>query len=153
MKSNLRKKNLIRPALQLKITLVFMATSAALMALMGYLSVWLLTDDSKGMPGENEKLVGEVMPVLLDAFLISMALLVPVTLVVGVLATFLIAGPIYRFEQFMRSTLANDQPEDCKLRKGDELHEFCELLNEVTRPLRSGDQEATTSDDQTSRAA
>jgi hypothetical protein len=61
-----------------------------------------------------------------------------VTLVVGILATFLVAGPLYRFEQFLRASLNGENPPDCRLRKGDELSEFCGLLNDATRHLRTG---------------
>jgi hypothetical protein len=136
MNANQRKKNLIRPTLQLKITLVFLSTSASLMALMAFLTIWLLTDDSAGAVGGSSQVLREVMPVLLKAFLISMAILIPTTLVVGVLATFLVAGPLYRFEIFLNSIRNGERPSDCRLREGDELQDFCKLLNEATRPLR-----------------
>ncbi|MFT7670477.1 MAG: hypothetical protein ACI8X5_003186 [Planctomycetota bacterium] len=136
MRRNLRKKNLVRPVLQIKMTLAFMATSAVLMALMGCLVIWQLTDSSGSDPMFSDRVLSEVMPALSSSFVITMVLLMPVTMVVGVLSTFLVAGPLTRFEMFLKSVKAGENPADCKLRDGDELGEFCALLNDVTRPLR-----------------
>lgn len=134
---NLRRKNLICPKLQLKMALVFVATSACFLALMGYLCAWLLTGESFASPSEAARVQERVFPILIQAFVISMAVLIPATLIVGILATFLVAGPLYRFEQFLNAVRRGENPPDCRLRKGDELHDFCELLNEVTQPLRT----------------
>ena len=136
MKRNLRKKNLIKPALQFKITLAFMATSASLMCLMAFLVILFLTDEGGGKFGVSDQVLDQVIPVLTRSFIITMVLLVPVTLVVGVLATFMVAGPLRCFERFLERVRDGEKPADCSIRKGDELGEFCELLNEVTRPLR-----------------
>jgi len=152
MTSNKRKKNLIRPSLQLKITGVFMATSAAHLAVMGYMMIFFLKDGT----GPTQAISDEVFPILVQTFFITLAVLVPATLVVGILATFLVAGPLYRFEAFLRSVQAGEKPADCRLRKGDELQGFCELLNDVTRPLRAEEtrsSEKETSSEQLSSAA
>jgi len=137
MKPHRRKKNLILPALQMKMTVVFMASSACLLALMGYLCTWFLTSKAFASPSEAARIQDQVFPILINAFAISMALLVPVMLVVGILATFMVAGPIYHFEQFLRATLRGENPRDCRLRQGDELSGLCELLNDATRHLRT----------------
>jgi hypothetical protein len=72
-------------------------------------------------------------------FVISAAVLLPLTLSVGIVATFRIAGPLHRFETFLRAIANGEKPADCKIRRGDELQEFCTLLNDVTAPLRTGD--------------
>ena len=80
----------------------------------------------------------EWMSILLSKLLIALALLVPLTLAMGVLMTHKIAGPLYRFEMFLNAVMDGEHPEPCRLRQNDELKDFCELLNEVTEPLRNG---------------
>ena len=55
---------------------------------------------------------------------------------VGVLFTFRIAGPVYRFEQFLSAVVRGERPRDFRLRKGDQLTELAALINDATRPLR-----------------
>jgi signal peptidase II len=63
-------------------------------------------------------------------------MLLPLTIAVGILVTFRIAGPVYRFEQYLKSVLRGELTGPCRIRKGDEFHELCELLNQVVSTLR-----------------
>ena len=67
----------------------------------------------------------------------SYGVCLPLTFCVGVVVTFRFAGPIYRFEKYLKALARGEQVEECRIRKGDELQEFCKLLNEATAPLRS----------------
>jgi len=129
---NQRKKNLILPGLQLKITLVFLTTSIAMAVLMAYVTVLTVADQTVG----NFEVLPAVLPSILKAFAITLAVMVPITVLVGVLATFLVAGPVYRFKMFLQSIINGERPADCRLRDGDELKGLCELLNVATAPLR-----------------
>ncbi len=62
----------------------------------------------------------------------------PIMLAVGILVSFRVAGPLRRMREFLRATLEGEAPEELHLRSGDELHELAGLLNQVTRPVRSG---------------
>jgi hypothetical protein len=55
---------------------------------------------------------------------------------VGVLSTFRIAGPIYRFEQYLRQVVKGEAEGPCRIRDGDELWDLCDLINQATAPLR-----------------
>lgn len=139
MGRNQRKKNLIRPVLQLKLTLVFLATSASMAALMAYLVVNSLEGRTIG----DTEVLPALLPALMRSFWITVAIMIPATLVVGILATFMVAGPLHRLELFLKAVIAGERPADCHLRDGDELQSFCDLLNEATAPLRvaeSGDE-------------
>jgi len=59
-----------------------------------------------------------------------------IPLVFGILLTFRLAGPIYRFEQYLRSVARGEQIGPCKIRKGDELQFLCDAINDATEPLR-----------------
>jgi signal peptidase II len=56
--------------------------------------------------------------------------------VFGILITHRIAGPIYKFERYLESIARGEEQGDCKLRKGDELHDLCERLNTAVRALK-----------------
>jgi len=127
-----RKQKLILPALQLKVTAVFLATSLVMLTLMGLFLIRSLTEKA----GADSATLDEVLPVVAEAFLFTLAIAIPLTLFIGVLATFLFAGPIYRMQRFLEETKAGNSPDDCFLRFGDELQDFCKLLNETTETLR-----------------
>ena len=67
----------------------------------------------------------------------SFAVVMPLSFAVGVLITFRVAGPVYRLERFLSEVLRGEKPADCRLRKGDELHELCALMNRATAGLRA----------------
>jgi len=141
--SRLRRKRLINPRVQLRLTAIFLllsllatvgvalALSLSLMDLMQHdgLDKHTLADGWVGIVIENVGLVALV--------------LVPLCVLVGIRATFPILGPLYRIEQFLRAVRDGSHPEPCRIRKGDEFQELCTLLNEVTAGLRAGQREPT----------
>ena len=85
---------------------------------------------------------------------ISAAVFLPLTLMVGVLSTFRIAGPLYRFEKFLLAVQNGENPGDFTLRSGDELKDLAALINSSTRPLRrEGTEESTTDSDDRAASA
>ena len=72
----------------------------------------------------------------LEILAVSFGMLLPLTIAIGILVTFRIAGPLYRFERFLELVIRGEQVGPCKLRNGDELQDLCDLINEATRPLR-----------------
>lgn len=89
------------------------------------------------LPHDSTLLMEQVNGLLFRVLGISALVILPLTLVVGILTTFRIAGPIYRFEKFLESVARGERPQACRLRNGDDLVDFCELLNRVTEPLRA----------------
>lgn len=136
-----RRKKLIKPRLQLKLTLVFVGLSALSLLLQFILFSSRLTNVALELPNDSGFLLQKSSGLLLETVLISFLLFLPLTFVVGVLTTFRIAGPIYRFELFLDAVRRGENPRDFRLRKGDELQEFAELLNTVTQPLRGSTSE------------
>lgn len=144
-----RKKKLILPALQLKVTAVFLATSLVMLTVMGLFLIRSLTAPT----GADSATLEEVLPVVAEAFLLTLAVMIPLTLFVGVLATFLFAGPIWRMKRFLEEVQAGNNPADCFLRFGDELQDFCKLLNETTETLREPELDLEPVEDEVSTAA
>lgn len=63
-------------------------------------------------------------------------LFVPFAIITGVLATFRVAGPLYRFERFLESITKGENPGRCTLRRGDALMGLCEHINQAVETLR-----------------
>ena len=100
-----------------------------------------------------DELFDEIPGALLISFAVAFLLLAPLSLAIGVLTTFRVLGPLYRFRMFLRQVADGTPPGPCKIRKTDELHDFCDLLNEVTEPLRRGQSGADVADEPQSEAA
>ncbi len=92
------------------------------------------------MAGGSFAFSGHVSSVLFQHLLITLGLLTPLTISVGILVTFRIAGPIYRFETYLQSVARGENPGPCRLRKGDELQDLCDAINEALNALRSESQ-------------
>jgi hypothetical protein len=148
-----RKKKLIEPRLQLKFALVFFATASIAVLVQAAMLTKTLVDMAAKMPYDGSKVMADLPSLLTFNLLVTFSILVPLALGIGILGMFRVAGPIYRFRMFLNQVIAGEKPADFRLRKGDELHELCALLNEATAPLRvracldgEGQQQETTTE-------
>jgi len=132
-----RKKKLINPGLQLRLVAIFLCSAALAVQAEAILITYTLTKLAEDMPNDGSVLLSQLPEFVRTNLLLTFALLAPLTLGVGIVATFRVAGPLYRFQQFLQAVKEGRQVEPCTIRKGDELHEFCVLLNDVTAPLRA----------------
>lgn len=131
-----RRIKLIKPRLQLKLIGVFVALSG-LGFLMQSLHVGLrLSELAANVPAGGPYLMAVLPELPIEILAVSFGMLLPLTIAVGVMVTFRIAGPVYRFEKYLRAVADGEEVRPCKLRDGDELLELCDLINEVTEPLR-----------------
>ena len=131
-----RRKKLIRPKLQLWLVGSFVGLAGLALLLQFLVLSFRLTSELSKLDGASGQLAGEVPGMMLQVLVVSMAVLLPIIFVLGVLMTFRIAGPIYRFESFLASVARGEQIGPCKIRKGDKLQNLCELINEATEPVR-----------------
>jgi hypothetical protein len=139
-----RKKKLIKPALQIKGAVAFLCTAGIGVLVQAMILVHALANVAGQVPNDRLVILDAVPKVLATNLVITFVFLVPLTLSIGILVTFRVAGPIYRFEHFLNQVLRGERPGPCRIRKGDELQDFCELLNRVTAPLREGQTESET---------
>lgn len=131
-----RRIKLIKPRLQLKLIGVFVGLSG-LGFLMQSLHVGLRLSELAANVPEGGPYLMAVMPELpLEILAVSFGMLLPLIVAVGILVTFRIAGPIHRFEEYLKRVIAGEQVGPCKLREGDDLIELCELINKATESLR-----------------
>jgi len=133
-----RKRKLIKPGLQLRLIAVFFCTAALAVQAEAILISYELARLAERMPTDGSLLLYEVPSFVRTNLLLTFALLVPLILGIGILTTFRIVGPIHRFERFLTDVRDGNATAPCAIRKGDELQDFCRLLNEVTVPLRQG---------------
>ncbi len=153
MTKHRRRKHLIKPRLQLLYVLVSLSTASLYVLLQAIMMNWMVSKIAADIPGGEELVIPPFLEGLRTTLLVCFLVLVPMTVAIGVLVTFRVAGPIYRFERFLEEIIAGGKPGPCRLRKGDELQDFCDLLNRATEPLRrrdasdaSGTSEATAAD-------
>lgn len=133
-----RRRKLIKPRFQLKVALSGLGIAVvSVFVLVIIMNSAIVEFADKGWI-DARALRNEWVGILVSKLLLALALLVPMTLALGVVLTHRIAGPLYRFELFLNAVMRGEHPGECHLRNGDELLELCELLNKVTEPLRNG---------------
>ena len=138
-----RRIKLIRPRLQLKLVATFAAIALLALLLQFLLFSSALSAVAAELPSDGPRLLSSINGILASTLAISLCVFLPLCLHVGVLVTHRIAGPIHRFETFLEQVARGEQPEDIRLRKGDELLELCGWINRATEPLRTGASSAT----------
>ena len=131
-----RRIKLIKPRLQLKLVGVFVGLSG-LGFLLQSLHVGLRLSELASSVPEGGTYLMAVMPELpLEILLVSFGMLLPLTIAVGILVTFRIAGPVYRFEKYLTQVINGEEVGPCRIRDGDEFQELCDLINQATAKLR-----------------
>jgi len=131
-----RRRKLIRPGLQLRLSAKFVGLIALMLGLQFVLLDALIGQTAAGEPEGTLLLADPMWSVGVQLLGWSAVVFLPLTLLVGVIASFRFAGPLYRFDVFLKAVAAGERPADIRLRSGDELKELASLLNEATRPLR-----------------
>ena len=131
-----RRNKLPKPSLQLWLTSTFMGTLLLSILLQLMVTRTSMLQLAVELPHDGAILLQEINALQGTTLLVCLLVLLPICFVVGVLATFRIAGPIYRFEDHLRRVARGEDPGPCHIRKGDRLQDFCKLLNLATEPLR-----------------
>jgi len=131
-----RRIKLIKPSLQLKLVGTFVGMTALTLLLQYLLISAHLTDAATRMPDGGSYLMSMLPEMMTKVLLLSFLVVLPMMFCVGVLTTFRIAGPVYRFEQYLASVARGEEVGPCRLRKGDELWDLCDRINEATAALR-----------------
>lgn len=131
-----RRRKLIKPGLQLRLSARFLGLGILMMGLQFTLLQALLQEAAGNLPSDQSLLLDEAPALGLRLLGWSALVFLPLTLLVGIVGSFRFAGPLYRFEMFLKSLIAGERPDDIRLRSKDELKDLAELLNEATGALR-----------------
>jgi len=134
-----RRRKLIRPGLQLRLSAKFLGLVVLMLSLQYTLLDSLLHRAASRMPADSGWSAEEASSIGIELLGWSALIFLPLTFLVGVVGSFRFAGPLYRFDQFLKAVIAGDRPNDIRLRAGDELQDLADLMNEATRSLRSED--------------
>jgi hypothetical protein len=132
-----RSKKLIQPRLQLRLTFTFLGVALLALLLQFLLFGATISALAAELPQDGPVLLDRIPQYTLLVFGISICVLLPMTLCVGVLVTFRIAGPLYRFEQHLKAIARGEDPGVCRIRREDELQDFCKTLNAALDKMRS----------------
>lgn len=136
MRHKRRLLRLVQPRIQVPLMMAFGGVAATGLLLQYLLFTLVLTRAAEGLPRDGLLLLDQLGEVLLVILVGSFLVLLPVVGLVGILATRRWAGPLFRFERFLNELAEGKCPRDIRLRDGDELTGFADLLNRVTAPLR-----------------
>ena len=96
-----RKVRLIRPNLQLRMTLTFVWLSALSLLLQYILFMSTLTKAALGLPNDGTVFLEQVNGILFGMLVASFGVLLPLTFGIGVILTHKIAGPVHRMQVFL----------------------------------------------------
>jgi len=134
---NRRSKKLIMPREQLSISAKFAGVAVFSLLMQALLLSSMLLSAADDMPQGSQFLVDLVPSLLGRSLLFSLLLVSPLVVWVGVLTTFKVVGPAYRFQSYLREVLEKKTFGECRIRKGDYFQELCQLITESTAQLRS----------------
>ncbi|HJP02832.1 MAG TPA: hypothetical protein QF764_13770 [Planctomycetota bacterium] len=132
-----RRIKLIKVSLQTRLTLTFVGLAALSLLTQFLLFLNAVGKMASTLPNDGAIVWGEMTGILVGLFLSSLVLCLPMIFAVGILTTFRIAGPVYRMEMFLKEIISGADPGRCRLRKGDQLVELCDLLNAAREALES----------------
>jgi ABC-type Fe3+ transport system permease subunit len=134
-----RTRKLINTKLQLKLTLWVMGVATLTMLFQFFILTTVVSRMALDLPHDSNIFLDGLLETLMRSFVAALAISLSLTFVAGVLLTHRVAGPIYRFTKFLESVKRGERPADCRIRRNDELQDFCQLLNEATAPMRGSD--------------
>jgi hypothetical protein len=131
-----RRKKLIQPRLQFRLIFTFLGVALLALLLQFILFGATISMLAQDLPQDGPLLQDHIPQYTLMVFGISLGVLLPMTLCIGVIVTFRIAGPLYRFEQHLKAIARGEDPGVCRIRREDELQEFCVTFNAALDKLR-----------------
>jgi len=132
-----RRKNVLPlPSLQLQLILICLFFALCSGMMQAILVQRLVTDLFMQMPGQLAVSQAEASTIGMKQFFISIGIMFPFVFGLGVLVTFRYAGPLVHFEKHLRRIAAGEDPGQCRLRRGDQLHQLAEALNLAVDALR-----------------
>lgn len=132
-----RRDRLVRPRLQLRLILAFLAVATTALLLQFALFASVLSGAAAELPQDGTILLERTTGLSVTILLVSLGVLLPLCFFVGVLVTFRVAGPLYRFEKHLDAIAHGIDPGPCRIRSGDELQDFCATFNRALDRMRT----------------
>ena len=131
-----RRRELIWPAFQARLILIFTAVG-----ILGVFVQVLLVDYSlqrilSSLNDVNVEAFLGARDLILGSVVLGFLTVLPLLFGIGILVTFRIAGPVHRFETYLRRIAKGEETGPCTLRERDEFHVLCTRINEAVSYLR-----------------
>lgn len=126
-----RSQKLNKTALQVKMILAFLLVATVSALFHVYLLNRFALLAARRLPTDGDQMLALVPDMLTTSLLVTLAVLVPGTFLVGLLVTHRVAGPVHALERYLERHLEGAEQGPCALRKGDELQELCSLMNQA----------------------
>ncbi len=130
-----RKRVLILPRLQWRLVAAFLSAACISTVVQMLLLNLALTRLANEAPAARGPVLEASPDILWTQIVLTFGLMVPLIIAVGLLETFRVAGPLYKFEGYLKDVLAGRNPAPCTLRQEDELQDLCRLINAATQPV------------------
>lgn len=142
-----RKTKLVDSSLQFKIVGGFLAVACVAALFQVLLTNRAMMEVVRKSPIAGDELLAHIPGLLVSNLAITLGVLIPVTMVVGILVTHRIAGPIFNMERYLRR-VAEGKPIEarCCLREGDNLQDLCQSINLAIAHLTGEELEAPRGD-------
>jgi methyl-accepting chemotaxis protein len=141
--TKIRRKNYLPlPSLQLQLVVICLFFAACTGMMQGILLQRFVTELLLELPEASAIPRHEAATWVLRQFFVSLAVLFPFVLGLGVILTFRYAGPIVNIERHLRRVAAGEDPGPCRLRKNDQFQHLAEAVNLAIAAARSGASQA-----------
>lgn len=134
-----RKQFLIKKRFQLKYTgliLLFMFLVAWATGYTVYYTGWLLMGEKLANVYPQGRLV-LIMRTINLTLLLRILFITPLVILISIILSHRIAGPIYRIQKYLRDIAAGNLSMRLHLRKNDEMQDLAAVINDMTDDLRN----------------
>lgn len=134
---NKRKRIFISKKFQIKYTgliLLSVFLSAVIVGYTIYYNSWMLLGEKLANVYPQGRLV-QIFKIVNIRIAVSMVFLSLFCVIIGIMASHKIAGPVYRMIQFLDNLSGGDYRQRLKLRKGDELQDLADAINRLIDKL------------------
>lgn len=118
--------------------MLFLVGSTSVVAGTAHVSLcaWAFSRAAARLEPESARVLMEAAPALLGtALAIGIVVMLPLIGLLTLSVTHPVFGPFVRFRAYLQGLIDGTESEPCRIREKDELQDFCQLLNEATRPL------------------
>ena len=120
----------------ISLILLFMFATAIVTGYMVYITTWVMFGEKLAAVYPQGLLLDIVKQVNM-VLLMRLLFLSPLVILIGLILSNRIAGPIYRIKRFLRQVSSGDYGEQLKLREKDELQDIAAAINHLVSKLSS----------------
>lgn len=136
--SKRRQQKLVPGSFQLRVALGLIGLSALALGIQFLYLCARLTFLAQRVDAAEGNVVEALPGLMLELFVLSVLVLVPVLFIVAIMTTFRIAGPLYGLERYLRSVADGNAVGRFSTRKGDRIDGIRDALNDALDTVREG---------------